>query len=110
MTRRVFLLLAALLVSPVSSQAQTTLLVLQSQPGDYVVGGLSQSFNAVDGSYQVNVINNDVNFYFHTASYSHFWNLAFGAPNHGPLVAGVYEGATRAPFREPGEAGLDVGG
>jgi hypothetical protein len=109
-TRRVLLLLAALLVSPVSSQAQTTLLVLQSQPGDYIGAGLTQSFNEGDGSFQVNVINNDVSFSFHTSDNSQFWTLAFGAPNHAPLAAGVYEGATRAASRGPGEAGLDVFG
>ena len=110
MTRRIFLLLAALLISPIPARAQTTLLALQSQPGDYVGGGLNQSFNEVDGTFQVNVFSNDVNVNFHTPSYSHYWNLAFGAPDHAPLVVGVYESATRAPFRGPGEAGLDVSG
>lgn len=110
MTRWILLVLAALLVLPIPSRAQTTTLVLQSQAGDYVGGGLNQSFGEMDGTFQVNVFSNDVNFIFHTPSYSHFWNLAFGAADHGPLVPGVYEGATRAPFRSAGEPGLDVSG
>ena len=110
MARRILLMLAALLVSPVTSWAQTTLLTLRSQPGDFVGGGQNLTFNEVDGMFQVYVFNNDVNIVFNTPGHSHFWNLVFGAPDHAPLVPGLYEGATRASFRGPGEAGLDIGG
>ena len=111
MARRIFLLLAALLVSPVASWAQTTMLTLHSQPGDYVGGGFDQTFNEADGTFTANRnVDNGVSIDFQSAGFQHSWHLDFAGPDSAPLTPGVYEGAARFPFQETGQAGLSVTG
>jgi hypothetical protein len=111
MDRPACLVLVLLLLWPVSSQAQTTLLVLESEPGDSVGGGVNQTFTLADGTF--NAIRNfdgGVNVSFSSPDFSHWWYLDFAAPGKVPLTPGVYEGATRFPFQEPDAPGLDVSG
>lgn len=110
MTRRIILLLAALLASPVSSRAQTTILVTQSQAGDFVGGGVDRTFTEADGTFTATRNFSGVTIQFHDPSFSHFWMLDFAAAGGVPLTPGVYENAVRFPFQPVDQPGLSVVG
>ena len=110
MARRILLLLAALLISPVTSWAQTTVLLLHSQPGDYIGAGLDQTFTEVDGTFSATRnFNNGVAVDFTAPGFTHWWRLNFAAPGGVLLTPGVYENAARFPFQST-QPGLDVSG
>jgi len=97
------------LFSPGTAAGQTTSLELRSQPGDFVGGGIDQTFTPADGTFTANRnFNNGVTINFNGGS--HFWFLNFAAPQNAELVPGVYENATRWPFQSPTEPGMDVSG
>jgi hypothetical protein len=99
------------LMWPVNSQAQTTLLVLESEPGDYIGGGRNQTFTLADGNFNaMRNFDGGVSISFRSPDLTHWWFLDFAAAGEVPLTPGVYEGATRFPFQEPDEPGLDVSG
>ena len=108
MARGMILLLGALLAVPAGASAQTTQLFLDSQPGDYIGGGVQQTYTILDGTFTASHFGGTVNVMFRTPTFSHFWTLNFSAPDGTPLVPGVYEGAGR--FSQPGQPGLDVSG
>jgi hypothetical protein len=112
MARGMILLIGALLAVPAGASAQTTELFLDSQPGDFVGGGIKQTFTVLDGNFTANhnFVNNGVSINFNAPSFTHFWNLDFAAADNAPLVPGVYEGAVRFPFQGPGQPGLSVAG
>jgi hypothetical protein len=94
--------------SPVAAWAQTTALVLHSQPGDPVGGGTDRTFFPADGVFTPSTSDNVLNVYFNGGP--HWWYLYFAAPANAPLTVGVYEDATRWPFQSPTKPGLSVGG
>ena len=113
MPLRVFAMVGMVLLlhlfHPSVSAGQTTALVLKSQPGDYIGGGLDQTFGTADGTFTVfRNFNNGVAISFNGGP--HWWNLNFAAPNNAQLVPGVYLDATRWPFQSPTAPGLDVSG
>jgi hypothetical protein len=92
----------ALLSWPLGASAQLTLLVLDSQPGDYIGGGIKQTFNIADGDFTAQPnFDNGVTVSFRAPNFSHWWFLDFAAPGAVLLTPAVYEGATRFPFQEP---------
>jgi hypothetical protein len=110
MARRIFLLVAALLVSPVTSWAQTTILMTQSQPGDYVGGGLNRTFTEADGTFTATRnFNNGVSIQFRDPNFTSFWMLDFAAAGGALLTPGLYEDAARFPF-QGNQPGLSVSG
>lgn len=111
MTRTILLLLSALLAAPVTSWAQTTRLFLDSEPGDYVGGGLEQTFTQVDGTFEARRNpSNGVSIAFHAPDYSHWWYLDFSGPDGAPLEPGVYEGADWYPMPRAGHPGIGIDG
>jgi Calx-beta domain len=100
----------AVLVLFSSFAAAQTFLSLDSQPGDYIGQGLSQTVTPSDGTFFVQNLSNAVQVYFHTADYSTNWDLFFGAPSGLKLTRGEYEGAQRFAFRSPTKPGMDVSG
>ena len=85
-----------------------TSLVLDSEPGDYIGGGLGLTLRPADGTFTVErQIDNCVSVSFHGEDW---WMLDFCAPDAGTLIPGPYEGATRFPFQEPTEPGLSIAG
>jgi hypothetical protein len=111
MSRPACLVLALSLTWPAALRAQTTLLILDSQPGDYVGGGTKQTFTLADGGFTARQnFDGGVSLSFIAPEYAHWWYLDFAAAGEVPLTPGMYDGATRFPFQDPGEPGLDVGG
>jgi hypothetical protein len=98
-----------LLLLPTICAAQTSALDLISQEGDYIGGGIHQTFGPADGTFTaIREFNNGVAIYFNGGP--HWWNLHFAPPAGASLTPGVYEGATRWPFQSPTGPGLDVTG
>jgi hypothetical protein len=82
---------------------------MDSQPGDYIGGGIDQTFTDADGVFTPSRnFDNGVSIYFNGGP--HWWYLDFAAPMDAPLAPGVYEGATRWPFQSPASPGLSVSG
>jgi uncharacterized repeat protein (TIGR01451 family) len=85
-----------------------TYLVLNSQPGDYIGGGTSQRLTLADGDFTaLGYYGNTVDIQFNGDT---FWDTRFAAPAGAVVTPGTYEGATRWPFQESSEPGLDVSG
>jgi len=97
------------LSGPLSSTA-TTYLYLNSQPGDFVGGGIKQTLTPADGTFSVSNGANTVNVAFNTPTYSQFWYLDFGSPLSMKFARGQYVSAQRTPFRGPTRPGIDVSG
>lgn len=93
-----------------SAQADPgTFLFLDSQPGDFIGGGIQQTFTPADStfseSYDGSLLTVSV-FPFAGG----FWFVNLAAPPGQPLVPGTYTGAVRAAFRGPGQPGIDIFG
>ena len=96
-------------VSSGLAAAQTTVLDLKSQPGDYIGGGLDQTFTPADGNFTASRnFDNGVTITFNGGP--HFWRVSLAAPQDAELVPGVYENATRWPFQSPTGPGMDISG
>ena len=116
MTRRVtcsWLLVFGLFVHP--AFAGETLLVLASQPGDYIGGGQQRVITTADADFFVsgnstNSVSFSINDFNKPNPQYTFWYVDFAAPSNTELSIGAYEGATRMPFQSPTEPGLSVSG
>jgi hypothetical protein len=98
------------LLSCVAHAAQT-ILILNSQPGDYIGQGLRQTYTPADGPFTITTTyNNGVTVSFHTPDYSHWWYLDFGPPSSRTFAINQYEGAQRFAFHSPTMPGLDISG
>jgi hypothetical protein len=104
-------LLALLCCSSFAAAATPqTYIYLNSQPGDYIGGGLHQTFTSSDGSFSVTPYAGSVTVSFNTPDYSHWWYLDFGAPTTAKFVKSQYDQAQRFAFHSPTKPGLDVFG
>jgi hypothetical protein len=102
---------AALFVLALSSHAaaQTTILFLDSQPGDYIGGGVQHMVTPTNGSFSTSRnFDNGVNVQVNTGTGG--WTLNFAAPGDAILLAGTYDHATRWPFQAAIDPGLSVSG
>jgi Putative Ig domain len=89
--------------------AQNTALVMDSEPGDYIGGGLNYYYTPADGTFAAGRnFDNGVDLTFNNGS--HNWRVSFAAPDGVPLTVQVYNNASRYPFQGPGEPGLDISG
>ena len=77
-------------------------LTLDSDAGDWVGQGQSYSFATPEAGFATHSDGTTVQILVG------FWNLKFAAPAGQQLLPGTYTGATRAPFRNAGEPGLEV--
>jgi predicted outer membrane repeat protein/VCBS repeat-containing protein len=89
-----------------------TLLSLNSQPGDLIGGGKTQTFTPSTGSFRGRRnFDNGVSIdYRGFADPTSFWFLDFAAPGDVPLIPGYYANAARFPFEAPDQPGMDVSG
>jgi len=87
-----------------------TFLTLNSQPGDYIGQGVTQTFTPSDGTFFVSNRSDTVSISFNTATYSQFWYLDFGTATTAKFGYGEYDGAQRTAFRSPTRPGIDVSG
>lgn len=103
--RTAIALIALLVAAPAASK---TLLVLQSEEGDYVGQGQSLTFTDLDGTFDgTRNFDNGVTVDFSGAE---SWGVDFAAAGDVDLTLGLFEGATRFPFQEVDEHGLSVSG
>jgi hypothetical protein len=103
------LLLALLLSSSLS--AANTFISFNSQKGDYIGQGESRIWDEASGEFsskssldKENVV--EIRF----SSDDHWWTLSFAAPADQPLTVGSYFNATRFPFQDADNNGLNVSG
>jgi hypothetical protein len=85
-----------------------TSITFNSQPGDYIGGGVNHTWTPIDGTFSISNSNG-----FAAVSFDGgptWWTLDFAAPAGQPLVPGSYNGAMRYPFQGPTAPGLSVSG
>jgi hypothetical protein len=96
-------------VCPSRAHAQTTILFFDSQPGDYIGGGVQQTVTPANGSFVASRnFSNGVSVQVNTTGGG--WTLAFAAPGNALLTPGTYDNATRWPFQSPVNPGLSIFG
>jgi hypothetical protein len=96
----------ALLALPVLGFSADTSLMLNSDPDDWLGGGIFRFFPSTSGSFTAEGIGNVVSISFITPDDSHWWDLTFKTPDGSPLAVGAYPVATEDPY----SPNLDVGG
>ena len=97
-------------LTAVPAAAQTDgFLSLDSQPGDPIGGGQSLSFDSSTAAFSTSYDGSQLTVTVFPFAGS-FWFVVLGAPPGQALIPGVYEGAVRSAFRQPGQAGIDVFG
>jgi hypothetical protein len=111
--RSLLLLALASLANPVI--AGETLLVLASQPGDYIGGGQQRVISTSEADFFVsrnfdNGVSFNINDFARPNPKYTFWYVDLAAPFNAELAVGAYELATRFPFQQQAEAGLWVAG
>lgn len=89
--------------------AQSTLLFMHSQPGDYIGAGVTRAWTPLDGNFTATRnFDNGVSVHFNGGP--DWWFLDFAAAQDALLAPGSYDGATRFPFQSPTTPGLSVSG
>src|SRR5205085_6156879 len=78
-----------------SGATPQTFLTLNSQPGDYVGQGITQTFTPADGTFSVSNSSDTVSISFSTPTFSQFWYLNFGSASTVKFALGEYDGAQR---------------
>jgi hypothetical protein len=104
---------AALLCSATAASADSTVLFLDSQPGDFLGGGQTHTFTPSDGTFTATVRSSGIEVQFTgTAGPTfHSWNLLFGPTEGGGLAPGAFDDARRWGFGEtPIHPGLAISG
>jgi len=116
MARRVSVLLAILVsLSAVPAWAQTTALRFVSQPGDYIGGGLTQTWNSGDLTLAVDTVRTTttrivIHGFKEPFDGNLWWDLEFVAPDNSPFAPGAYERTGNVFVRSPQHPGLNVFG
>ena len=88
--------------------APTTLVSFHGDPGDYITGGRSYSY---DTSNAVIVFSRNFgNGITVSVNGATWWTIDSAAPNGGPFTVGTYLNAQRFPFQDPGRPGLSLSG
>jgi hypothetical protein len=89
--------------------ANDTFVSMTSETGDFIGQGQTYFYGAGDGTFGATKnFDNGVSVSF--TNPSHNWDLDFAAPQSVLLAPGTYLGATRWPFQNATEPGLDVSG
>jgi HYR domain-containing protein len=88
-----------------------TFLYMNSQPGDYIGGGIEQLYTSTDT--EINGSLPEGGDYFSASviqdNFAHWWYVNIQAPQGSPLAVGSYTDAVRWPFNPPGP-GLSIYG
>jgi len=107
------IVLALLQLCILTSQAAfaRTVLILKSQPGDYIGQGERTVYRLTDGWFTVRPqYGGGFQVYFRTLDNGAWWYLRFVPPAGKSLAIGHYEDAHRVPFQSPMKPGLDISG
>ncbi|MFP7754727.1 hypothetical protein ACLG6S_08760 [Thermodesulfobacteriota bacterium B35] len=86
-----------------------TLLIFNSEPGDYIGQGEQQTWTDEDGTFSVTISDSGdfIGINFHGTTW---WNLNFAAPSGEILQTGTFDDAARYPFQSPTQPGLSISG
>jgi Calx-beta domain len=105
-------IIATLILLPCGTAAAAqTFLTFDSQPGDYIGGGIQQTWTPADGTFTVrSTYRGGITASFIAPGYTTWWNLDFGPPDAQALTNKEYEGAQRFAFHSPTKPGMDVSG
>ena len=85
----------------------TSSLHVIGQDNDFLLGPVERLFTVNDGYFRA-FLDMGQSIYVEYQGEGSSWLMAFAAPGNGPLLPGVYEGATRYPFQAANEPGLDL--
>lgn len=111
MARHALVMLMLLFTGAPWAYAESTLLSMRSEPGDYIGAGQDHLYLQSDGTFTASRnFDNGVSIFFRTAGFEHFWHADFAAPHGQLLTPGTYSGAVRFPFQPEDLPGLDVSG
>jgi len=109
--RRILIFVSLCLVPSLAAADPQTLLVLNSQPGDYIGGGIRQVFTDADGTFNVSGSpTSGAHITFQTPGFTSWWYLDFVGPTDQPFTKSVYDDAHRYPFNGQAQPGLSVSG
>jgi hypothetical protein len=89
-----------------------TFLYMNSQPGDYIGGGIEQLYTSADSSFSASLPEGGSHFSATVIQgpYTHWWYVDLAAADGQPLQIGSYTDAERYPFQSPGHPGLSIVG
>ena len=102
----------ALVAPQGAAAAPPASVTMYSSTGDFIGGGRQRTYDSRVAGDQIatSVSWNDTLFVnVSGGTYGDGFRMVFAAPS-APLAPGVYTGAQRAPFREPGRPGIDITG
>src|SRR5690349_8455644 len=99
-----------LVLSQLAAAAPQSLIFLDSQPGDYIGGGMQATFTPADGTFSVTGSPSGITVSFFGSGFGLFWFLDFAPPTGLSITRSEYEGAQRYAFHGPTKPGLDVSG
>ena len=88
-----------------------TFLYMNSEPGDYIGGGIEQLYTSDDTTFNSSLPPGGDHFsvFVLQGNFVHWWFVDIAAPPGEPLVEGSYTGALRYPFND-GAPGLSIDG
>ncbi|MDQ4064505.1 MAG: hypothetical protein M3161_00475 [Actinomycetota bacterium] len=93
-----------------AAEGLETFVTMLSDAGDYIGGGQSRFFHPGNGSVAVAGSRSYLTVSVAGGNLGDSYHMDFAAPPGRVLVEGVFERAQRAPFREAGRPGIDIGG
>src|SRR5688500_16005360 len=100
--RGVLAIVATLVLAPAAHAASATSVVMLSDSGDYIGGGVPRLYHPGNAQISVSGSTAYVNVSVSGGNLGDYFDLEFAAPAGRILAPGTYVGAQRAPFREAG--------
>lgn len=94
-------------ITVASKSDPVTYIFFDSEAGDYIGAGITQTLDENDGVFSITENNEYANISFNGED---SWSLDFAALSGSTLTVGAYENATRWPFQDAAEPGLNVSG
>jgi RTX calcium-binding nonapeptide repeat (4 copies) len=108
--RGVVAVIAALVLAPAAHAASATSVVMLSDSGDYIGGGVPRLYHPGNAQISVSGSTAYLDVSVSGGNLGDSFDLEFAAPPGRVLTPGTYVGAQRAPFREAGRPGIDISG
>ena len=108
--RGVVAVVVALVLAPAAHAAGATSVVMLSDSGDYIGGGVPRLYHPGNAQISVSGSTAYLDVSVSGGNLGDYFDLEFAAPPGRILTPGTYVGAQRAPFREAGRPGIDVSG
>jgi len=106
--RGVVAVVAALALAPAAHAASATSVVMLSDSGDYIGGGVPRLYHPRNAQISVSGSTAYLDVSISGGNLGDYFDLEFAAPPGRIRTPGTYVGAQRAPFREAGRPGIDI--